>query len=148
MRHVWTVVCQQSLEDKKSNNYSLIETLNRVSFKGDIPPERPVNLPFTYHVVSQWIRSNEYDNHLYPARLRILSPENDELVAAEITVNLKEHDNFRTRFGIDTFRYTENGIYEFEMSYLQGDDWIVATLVPLKVTHEESVPDEESESVE
>lgn len=137
MRHIWSVVCQQAIEDKNSNNFSLIETLSQLSFKGNIPPERPIHLPFSYCIVSMWRRKDDQDRCDYPVRLRVIAPGKVELISAELTAKLREHDSFKTNFRLEAFQYEENGIYEFEISYHQGEKWIVATNVPLKVTHEQ-----------
>ncbi len=149
MRHIWSVVCRHAIEDKNSNNFSLIETFSQVSFKGEFPPERPISLPFNYHIVSLWRRMNDQENLDYPVRMRIIAPGNVELVSAELTVNLRENDNFKTDFRSDTFQYTDNGIYEYEISYRQGDNWIIATQIPLKVIHghAESVSEESEPAV-
>ena len=135
MRHIWSVVCQHVFQDKDSNNYSLIETLGSISFKGDLPLERPFALPFRYHIVSRWHRTDDRDNSVYTVRMRLISPANVELDSTEMTVSVREHVLITTNFGSDTFQYTDNGIYEFEISYRQDEKWIVATQVPLKVTH-------------
>lgn len=143
MRHVWSVLCRYSVEDRDSRNFSLIDTLNQVSFKGDIPEDRPVTLPISHRIVSQWRQSKEQCNQEYTVRLRVLTPENVEVVSAEMTVRPASDGNLNTNFHSDTFSYTSDGIYEYEISYSQGDKWIVATQVPLKVTHERLEPEQQ-----
>ncbi len=140
MRHIWSVICQYAVEDKSSNNFSLIETISQVSFKGDLPPDRPLHLPFRISLVSLWCRSNDQDKRDYSVRLRIIGPGDDELDAGEITTRLSEHYSFKTNFRFEGLRFTDNGIYEFEVAYRDGDDWHVATQVPLVVTHEQPQP--------
>lgn len=149
MRHIWSVLCQHAFEDKNSNNYSLIDALYQVSFKGDILTDRPINLHFRHHIVSLWCRKDDQDQCDYPVRVRVIAPGNVELrVSAELTVKLSEYDNFKTNFSSDTFPFTDTGIYEFEISYQQGGEWIVATQIPLKVTHRQPETEEDSESTE
>lgn len=146
MRHIWSVLCQRAIEDKNSKNFSLIETLSQVSFKGDIPPERPLHLPLSYSIVSLWRRKDDQDCCDYPVRLRVIAPGKIEFDCAQLTAKLSEYDNFKTNFRSEAFQYTENGIYEFEISFRQDEKWIVATQVPLKVTHERPEPEpQESE---
>lgn len=140
MRHIWSVACRYAIEDRDSNNFSLIETLSQVSFKGDIPSERPINLPITYHIVSQWRRRYDRDRCDYPVRMRVIAPGDVELDSDELTAKLSEHDTCTTIFSSSSFQYMDNGIYEFEISYRRGENWIAATRVPLKVTHEQSQP--------
>lgn len=140
MRHIWSVICQYAVEDKSSNNFSLIETISQVSFKGDLPPDRPFPLPFRFSIVSLLCRSSEQDQRDYPLRLRVIGPGADELASGEITARLSEHYSYRAMFSLEVLQYTENGIYEFEIAYRDGDDWHVATQVPLLVTHEQPQP--------
>ena len=143
MRHIWSVLCRHAIEDKDSNNFSLIETISQVSFKGDIPPERPINLPISYHIVSLWRRRNDRDGCDYPVRMRIMAPGDVELDSDELTAELSEHGSCTTIFSSGSLHYTENGIYEFEISYRQDEKWIVATQVPLKVTHKQPEPEQQ-----
>lgn len=135
MRHIWSVVCRYAVEDRDSRNLSLIETLSQVSFKGDISDERPVNLPFSHRVITLWRLSNGQDNQEIIVRLRVLTPAFVEVNSTEMTVKPIPDGVLKTIFHSDTFSYTSNGIYEYEISYRQGDSWIVATQVPLYVTH-------------
>jgi len=146
VRHIWSVLCRYAVEDKDSQNYSLIETLSHVSFKGDIPDERPVSLPFKHRIVTLWRHSLDPSGIEFPVRLRILTPAIVEIVSAEMTVNVKGHGTLKTNFNSDTFQYTSDGIYEYEISYLKGEKWIVATRIPLKVTHEQPEPEQDEES--
>lgn len=146
MRHIWSVLCRYSFEDRDSRNFSLIETLSQVSFKGDIPEERPVSLPISHRIISQWRQSKDQCNQEYTVRLRVLTPENVEVDSAEMIVKPVPDGNLNTNFHSDTFPYTTDGIYEYEISYRQGEKWIVATQVPLKVTHQ--LPESEQEESE
>ena len=149
MRHIWSVLCRYAIEDKDSQNYSLIETLSSVSFKGHIPEERPVSLPFKHRIVTLWRHNNDLSGKEYPVRLRVFTPANVEVVSAEMIVDLKGHGTLKTNFNSDTFQYTSDGIYEYEISYRHDENWIVAAQVPLNVTHEQPEPDQqESEPTE
>ncbi|MYD10483.1 MAG: hypothetical protein F4X02_10630 [Chloroflexi bacterium] len=149
MRHIWSVLCRYAIEDRDSNNFSLIETLSQVSFKGDIPPERPIGLPISFHIVSQWRRGNDQDRCDYPVQMRVIAPGDVELDSDELTAKLSAYDTCTTVFSSGSFRYTENGLYEFEISYRLGERWIAVTRIPLNVIHDPAEPEEqESEPTE
>ena len=143
MRHIWSVVCRYAVEDRDSRNFSLIETLSQVSFKGDIAVERPVSLPFSHRIITLWLQSNDQGNQEYTVRLRVITPGNVEVISAEMTVKPIPNGVLKTNFHSNTFPYTSDGIYEYEISYRQGENWIVATQVPLKVSHEHPAPESE-----
>ena len=146
MRHIWSVLCRHAIEDRESNNFSLIETIRQVWFKGDIPPERPINLPISYHMVSLWRRRNDRNSCDYPVRMRVIAPGGVEVDSDELTAKLSEHDSCTTIFSSGSFQFADAGIYEFEISYRQGEEWIVATQIPLKVIHE--LPESENQESE
>ncbi len=149
MRHIWSVVCRYAIEDRHSNNFSLIETFSQVSFKGEIPPERPVNLPISYHIVSSWRRRSDQDDCDYPVRMRVIAPGDIQLDSDDLTARLSEHDNCKTFFRSDVFPYIENGIYEFEIAYKAESNWNIVARIPLQIVHEPPEPEQkESESAE
>ena len=75
----------------------------------------------------------------------LISPSSDELDSTELPVSMKAHVWITTTFGSDSFPYTDNGIYEFEISYRQDEKRNVATNVRLKVTRENAESEQECE---
>ncbi len=138
MKHIWSVFCRSLLEDKTSNNPSLIEVTERISFKADLSDGHPVDLPFPspLFVVSNWRRNKNGDCLKYPSRLRFLSPQGLELLNVEHEVDLENSEKMRVNGKIGSLPYTENGVYEFEISYKDGNDWKTVASIPLEIVHE------------
>ena len=145
MRHVWSVICRSLLEDKSSGNTSLIDITERIGFKGDPPDERPITLPFPLplHVVSSWRRETEVCKRKYPCRLQIVSPSGEVLRTMDFEVNLEDFAGMHTYGRIDELPFTDSGIYEFELAFHDGEDWVAVAQVPLEVVHEEPGDDPE-----
>ena len=139
MKHVWSIVCRNLLEDKITNNPSLIDVTEHIGFTGDLPDERPVTLPFPvpFLVVSNWWRDDDDDRAKYPCRLRIISPDSTQLKTIEFEVNLEEVASMRTFGHVSEFPYTVNGVYQFEIAYKPTNRWKVVARIPLAITHEE-----------
>ena len=138
MRHVWTVICQSYLEDKASNNASLIEVLERLSFKTDVPTERRVDipLPFQLHIVSLWAR-DESDDGDGKARVRLLSPEAEELFCVEHYIEFGSRDKIRVNGLMASLPYTVNGSYEFEVCCYMDGEWTPVAMIPLEILRED-----------
>lgn len=133
------------LEDKTTNNPSLIEVTERIGFKAELPDERPISLPFSYplFVVSNWWRDNDDDKCRYPSRVRFVSPDHVELRIIEYEVNLEDFARMRTFGPIADLPFTVSGIYEFEVAYKNNEDWEVVARIPLEIVHEDSEPEKE-----
>ena len=147
MKHIWSMVCRNLLEDKITNNPSLIDVTEHIGFRGELPDERPVNLPFPFPflVVSNWWRDDEDDRAKYVCRVRFISPDHSELKKIEFEVNLEEVTNMRTFGQISDLPFTESGIYEFEVAYKATNRWKVVAKIPIAITHEQPESDESSE---
>lgn len=138
MRHIWSVFCRTLLEDKTSNNPSLIDVTERISFKADLFEDRPFILPLSssLFLISNWRRNEDGDCLKYPARTRFLSPDGTELLNFEYTVDLENSEKMRANGQIGSLSYTENGVYEFEISFKDGNDWKPVASIPLEIVHE------------
>ena len=138
MKHIWSVFCRSFLEDKRTNNMSLIEVTERISFKSELSEDRPVNLPLPspFYLISNWQRNEEGECSKYKTRLRFLSPQGEELLNLEHEVNLEEVEKMRVNGELGSVPYTENGVYEFEISYKDGNDWKTVASIPLEIVHE------------
>ncbi len=60
MIHIWTVFCRNVLEEKNSGNLSLVDLVDRTTFRADLPEERPFTVPFPipFYIVSSWLKPN------------------------------------------------------------------------------------------
>lgn len=140
MRHIWSVLCRNLLEDKTSGNASLIEVTERIGFRGDLPDERPLTLPFPFpmHIVSNWWRDDEDDTGKHPCRVRFMSPDQEELTTNEYVVNLEDFGRLRVFGQIGELPFTRNGEYAFEVSYLKNENWKIVARIPLEIVHEKA----------
>ncbi len=133
MRHIWSVLCRFALQNGGTGNFSLVETFGSIEIEADLPTERPLNLPFPCHVVSLWYRDEDDSKIEELVRVRLLSPQTEELMSVEVTVDLKQHEHYRTNVNTDFFSYTLDGTYEFEIAYKLDDEWVVASCIPVQV---------------
>ena len=138
MKHIWSVFCRDVLEDKTTDVPSLISVTERIGFRGEIPDERPFDLPFPFpvHIVSNWWRVAPDDSTSFEVRVRFLSPDQTEMRSLSYEVEFGSNNKFRSIGRITDLPYSENGVYEFEISYQKDDDWIAVASIPLEIVHE------------
>lgn len=138
MRHIWSVLCRRYEIDSENNMPSLIGIPDRLAFRGDLPQERPLNLPLpeTFKFVSTWASECKDETHLlHEALVRILAPNGEALGDFTIPISF-DGGRARTTGEINSLPYSQNGTYEFEISLKQGSDWIPVASIPLEIVHE------------
>ena len=147
MKHIWSVFCRDVLEEKTTDVPSLINVTERIGFRGEFPEKRPFDLPFPFpvHLVSNWWREASDDSASYLVRVRFLAPDRTELISLDYDVEFDSNKNFRSIARIGGLPFTENGVYEFEISYKRDEEWFRVAAIPLEIIHEQPEPEQESE---
>lgn len=138
MRHVWSVLCRRCEIDAKSSMPSLIEIPDRLAFRGDLPEDRPLNLPLpdSFYFVSTWASEGVHEIHQrQEAFVRILAPNGEALSDFLIPIRFNQA-SARTTGELNSLPYTENGVYEFEISFKDGNGWKPVASIPLEIIHE------------
>lgn len=151
MKHIWTVICRNVLEDKNTGNLSLVDILDRITFGADLPEERPYTMPMPrpFYVVSSWLKPEETSTADFCTRIRFLSPDGIELVNHEQKLEVEMSPKLRVSGQVGSLPYTINGFYEFEVAFKSIDNWTVVARIPLEIVHEEPEPEQqESESTD
>ncbi len=141
MRHIWSVLCQHCIVDGSSNNLNLINIPDRVEFKGELPAERPLELPLhsPFYIVSKWW-ADEGENKVYHALGRIISPAGKQLTEFGFSFEVKQYTGHRTTGKIETLLYAGDGIYEFQICTRDNanSEWRAVASIPLEIVHAES----------
>lgn len=150
MRHIWTVVCRNVLEDKNTGNMGLVDLVERLTISAELSDERPFSVSFAapLHIVSNWWKIDEDDESNDVIRIRFISPEKTELVNSEQRLEFENAAKLRTSGQVGSLPYTVNGIYEFEVAYKKYEDWEIVAQIPLEIVHEQPEPEDESEPTE
>lgn len=145
MKHIWTVVCHNVLEDKNTGNLSLVGILERITFSADLPAERPYTMPIQrpLYIVSNWLNQEEVSTTDFFTRIRFLSPDRTELVNEEVKLEFDNSPKLRVSGQVGSLPYTINGIYEFEVAIKLDGDWNVVAQIPLEIVHEQPEPEQQ-----
>lgn len=139
MRHIWSVLCGKYIIDKDSNNLSLIDIQERISFKGELPDKRPLELPLpsAIYFVSNWSRGSESDRKKHEALIKVISPDGQHIGCFSTLIDLEQSQGQRSLGKIDRLIYTVNGVYEFQVCIKEDGEWKPVASIPLNIMHEE-----------
>ena len=139
MRHLWTIFCRTFLEDKRTNNLSLIEVTESIAFGGELAGAERVDLPLSppFNLVSSWRREAANESKSIKARVRFVSPDGETLIELDHDVEFGENEKTRAIGHFGSLPYTVNGVYEFEVSFEENGQWTPVAHLPLEITCDE-----------
>lgn len=145
MKHIWTIICRNVLEDKNSGNLSLVDVLDRISFSADLPEEGPYTIPIPnpYYVVSSWLKPDNVSASDFFTRIRFLSPDGAVLVNHEEKLEFELSSKLRVSGQVGSLPYTVNGVYEFEVAYLENEEWEVVARIPVEIYRKSPEPEQQ-----
>ena len=146
-RHLWSVLCDQSVVDKDDNQVSLISVTERLTFH-QTPEEyeqldealqeaqgqdKGVLVPVNLHLVSMWIRSDPEVSESVPLRYRVTASDGWRFPDVEGEIDLQSSDGFRARWKLTTFLFRGFGRYWISIQHKPGKAWQTAARIPLEV---------------
>ena len=141
IKHIWTVLCRQSIIDKNSNNISLLnvsEKLN-VNFslkKGQQRIDKEIMIPAQHELVSFWVRDVAEKEEFITTLIEIIDPEKKILGKFEKKlIFAKNIKRVRARAQFARLKISKNGVYYFVVKFKANKDqnWKVVTQVPLEI---------------
>lgn len=141
MKHIWTVLCQNSIVDQETQNLSLINVLESIRFV--MQADVVTAIPFQGTIVTFWVR-NEIDKaERGKVRVNIISPDGKVFKGDGIEIDLTNFVRLRFIYQIRGMHYTENGIYNFVIQSLneKTEKWKTVTSIPLELIRVLSVED-------
>jgi hypothetical protein len=146
-RHVWSVLCSKSIEDKATNNLTLFEVLEQVTLNA-LPGADPLAqveqsraqgktplVPIPFELVTLFARSNIFASEAAHCRVRLFAPSGEELGEPEArAMDLHRFQRYRGRAQFDALPFAGFGRYEFAVELNSGDSgWQQVAKVPLDV---------------
>ncbi len=142
-KHIWSVLCRKGIQDKETNQISLVEVIEKVVLQGDIvkgaranAPEGAQRLmvPIQMQLVSWWARSDREQPEAARARLAIIDVDGKEFSNNEMPLPLDEHASYRTIMKIPAVPIDRGaGTMWIEVSKSDGEGWITVASIPLQV---------------
>ena len=131
MDHIWTVICEKSITDSRSNNISLINIMEQIRVA---PKEDIRGILLELEVVSLWCRSDADQPETGHTRTILCSPIGDELAQSElITIDLTKYQRIRASWKFIGLPYSDDGRYHFVVQRQIDDQWQTVATVPLEI---------------
>jgi hypothetical protein len=132
IRHVWSVLCSESVIDIGTNNVSLHSVVERLTVAGAPDPERKLRI--NLDIVSLWERLPDEEPLRGNARVALLTPTREVLGATEFGVDLESADTCRSRVHYLDLPLPVEGRYVFEVAVQDGAGaWRPMSEVPLRI---------------
>lgn len=140
IKHIWSVLCGQSIINSENNEISLINILEHldinVVLKNDKEPERGINVPISYEVVSMWVKQDENKEIKGFVEIEVTLPNGQvkKLFNQELIIPVKTK-RMRTRLKINGLVVQEDGIYNYIVKYRDVDQKTseVMAILPLEI---------------
>ena len=142
MRVVWSILCENFVQDKNTNNlsvFNMIESLRVLSEPPEpIAPDATRVVPLPFHVLALIIRSDPSVGERGMARVSVIDPQGEVRTLSEIEVNLVDFTTYRIWVRNSGLPFTSAGTYNFKVecrSETPGNvEWGPAFEVPLLVS--------------
>lgn len=141
-KHQWSIVCDQAIVDRFTNNLTIVNIIEQVSLtiqrtgKASEATSSPVVL-VDFKVVSLWHRSEPSVEEDGKARIRLLSPSGKPLAPdSELRIELTG-DKLRTRNILNCrgIPIRETGEHQVQIQQLQKNGrWKTDATIPIIVT--------------
>ncbi len=150
MEHIWSVICQSYIVDRESGNLSLVGIPSRLGFRGDVPDERPFELPLQppFFLVTLWRTDTDTIGVTESALVKVRAPNGDVIGTFDVLVEFGDTEGHQTYGKLETVLYQQNGVHRFEVYLYKDGDWSADPVasIPLEIVHEQPVLEtEESE---
>jgi len=143
IKHIWSVLCSQSLIDASSNNISLIGILEEIHLtrKPSSPKRQKERMkgkpafPIVMEWVTLWERTPGESANLVPVRDIVSAPSGEILVQEEYNVDFGKHNRMRWRRKFSGLPEQGPGRYQFctQIKDAKTNTWESVSSLPLEV---------------
>lgn len=141
MKHIWSILCQNSIIDSETNTISLYNSLEEIKInidKSKMPADEQIKLPIEYDVVSFWIDEDDDINkeRKFYTEVELLDP-NKKIISSTSTEYIMKKGIKRVRGRIKNkgLKITIEGRYWFKvkMKEKKSDKFKEVAEVPLDI---------------
>jgi len=139
MKHIWTILCQNSSRDSNTNLLSIFNCLEEIILKIDISKtlkKDEFSLPISMQLVSLWSINNQNKDNTLDISVEMLDPDGKLLNTFTKKFDVKSgFKRFRSILNIQRIKITRAGRYIIRMKQKQvGEkDFNVVEELPLDI---------------
>lgn len=141
IKHIWSVLCKESVINKDDNNISIHGVLEQLSVSlspikktGKLPEK--FGIPMNYEIVSMWQRSKDVESAKADIEYVFMDSDNKELFKSTQMIEIpKTSRRFRSRMKITGMPLTKEGDYTFKVKIKEeeSDTFRLVAELPLEV---------------
>ena len=139
MKHVWTILCQNSSVDSNTNLLSIFNCLEELKLDIDThkaPKTDELVIPLGAQLVSLWAIENQNEDNVLETRVEMLDPNNKPLGKFDQRMDVKKGPSrFRSIMNIQQIKITKEGRYTVRMQQKKKgkEDFGVVAELPLDI---------------
>jgi len=124
IKHIWSVLCQDSILNQDDNIISLNKVFEQLSVNltptqnltsNQLPDK--INLPINYEITSFWLKDEKILSTKGEVKYALFNPKNDKLLETIQNIEIPSSSRrFRSRMKISGMPIAGEGYYRFEVS--------------------------------
>ena len=140
IKHIWSVLCRETVIDNQTNNISLFSVFERIAVdiktKSAQKTKHKTNLPIKYELVNLWFKSKENHEGKATTRLELLDPTGKLITSIEKKLIIPAKiRRMRERFQIEGLPIVTSGIYIFKVKIKETglNKFKTVAAIPLEV---------------
>ena len=126
MKHIWTVLCQNSSVDSDTNLLSIFNCLEELAIKIDrkkAPKIDELVIPIGAQLISFWSIENQNQDNILEISVEILDPDGKLLNKFDQKIDIKRGPlRFRNILKIQGIKITKEGRYIIKMTHKKKED--------------------------
>ena len=125
MRLGWSVLCRD-FEEHEEGMLTLRNVFAdaKVDIESAEPPPFDVALDPAVTLVSYWFMESDLDQPRYPAVMRVLAPEDNQILAEwHFAIDFMWSSSSLTAFQFSELTFVGDGLYEFHIEVQQFGEW-------------------------
>lgn len=115
MKHIWTILCQNSSVDSSTNLLSIFNCLDELTLEIDrskAPKTDELIIPLGAQLISLWTIEDRNKDNVLETRVEILDPNGSSLGKFDKKIDVeKDILRFRTIMNIQQIKITKEGRY-------------------------------------
>jgi hypothetical protein len=139
MKHIWSILCKESVIDRNTNNISILNVLEEMIL---LPPSRevmekskkPIKIPLKLELVSLWEDKKRSREKKLDVRIEKYGPGKEMISVFERKIPIpKDKKRLRTIVKIMGFGFTKPGTYLFRVRVKTKKRYKLVAELPLEV---------------
>lgn len=136
MRLGWSVLCRGYTEHGDGSlSLARVFADSKLEVSVTEPPPTKVTLSPTIILISHWFAESDLDLERYPAILRILAPEDNQILEEwHFSIDFFQSNSRLVVFQLEELTFVGDGLYEFHVEALEYGEWSIISRNSLYVS--------------